>query len=314
MDRRKFITHSLQTTAALAISGPVLAAGQHPEGELPLLRGDEPEIIDTHINLFEWPFRTLKYGTSTRSLIEKLRRHRISQAWAGSFEALFSKNIDLVNSRLVEACQKEGKGMLIPFGTVNPSWPDWEEDLRRCHEVHGMVGIRIYPIYQMIDLSDPLFTKLFHAVAERGMILQIVGDLEDARHLHPIMEVRPVSFEPLLTLLKERPQAKVQLLHWNGRMGQKLLNQLVQETSVALDISRLESNGAVGRLIEGKPWGGSATPVPVDRILFGSHAPYFPVEAAVLRLFESPLTREQLIAIMHQNAENFLKKSETINL
>lgn len=309
IDRRKFISHSLQTTAALAISGPLLAAGEQATPEWDQPKGDAPGIIDTNINLFEWPFRTLKYGTSTETLVKKLRRHRIVQAWAGSFEALFSKNIDLVNSRLVEACQKNGKGMLLPFGTVNPSWPDWEEDLRRCHEVHRMVGIRIYPIYQMIDLGDPLFTKLFHAVSERGMILQIVGDVEDARHLHPIMEVRPVSFDPLLTLLKERPQSKVQLLHWNGRMGQKLLNQLVEETSVALDISRLESTGAVGRLMEGKPWGGSATPVPLERILFGSHAPYFPVEAALLRLFESPLSREQMTAIMHENAERFLHQS-----
>lgn len=308
INRRKFIAHSLQTTAALAVSGPFLAAADY---RVPATTsgGDAPGIIDTNVNLFEWPFRTLKYGTSTPSLIEKLQQHRIVQAWAGSFEALFAKNIDLVNSRLAETCKKEGKGMLIPFGTVNPSWPDWEEDLRRCHEVHRMPGIRIYPIYQMIDLGDPLFVKLLHAVTERGMILQIVGDMEDSRHLHPIVAVRPLSFEPLLKLLKELPGARVQLLHWNGRMGPKLLDQLVQETTVTLDISRLESNGAIGRLIEGKPWSGSAAPVPVERLLFGSHAPYFPVEANILRLFESPLTLQQMTAIMHQNAERLLQKS-----
>lgn len=309
IDRRKFITRSLQTTAALAVSGQLLAAEEQAAPTWHELKGDAPGIIDTNINLFEWPFRTLKYGTSTPVLVEKLRRHRIVQAWAGSFEALFSKNIDLVNSRLVEACQKDGKGMLIPFGTVNPSWPDWEEDLRRCHEVHHMIGIRIYPIYQTIDLNSPLFAKFFHAVSERGMMLQIVGDMEDARHLHPIMEVRSVSFDPLITLLKERPQSKVQLLHWNGRLGQKLLNQLVEETTVVFDISRLESAGAVGRLIEGKPWGRSATPVSLERVLFGSHAPYFPVEAAILRLFESPLDRNQMTAIMRGNAERFLQNS-----
>ena len=309
IDRRKFITRSLQTTAALAVSSRLLAADEPIKSEEHVPEGDAPGIIDTNVNLFEWPFRTLKYGGATQVLVEKLRRHRIVQAWAGSFEALFSKNIDLVNSRLVEACQKDGKGMLIPFGTVNPAWPDWEEDLRRCHEIHHMAGIRIYPIYQMIDLGSPLFAKLFHAVSDRGMILQIVGDMEDARHLHPIVETRPLSFEPLLALLKERPQSRVQLLHWNGRLGQKLLNQLVEETNITLDISRLESTGAVGRLIEGKPWGGSSTPVPLERVLFGSHAPYFPVEAALLRLFESPLDRDQLTAIMRGNAGRLFQLS-----
>ena len=65
--------------------------------------------------------------------------------------------------------------------------------------------------------------------------------------------------------------------------------------------------GALGRLIEGNSWSGPETPVPVERILFGSHAPYFPVEAAIIKLFESPLTLEQMKAVMNVNARQFIK-------
>jgi hypothetical protein len=38
--------------------------------------------------------------------------------------------------------------------------------------------------------------------------------------------------------------------------------------------------------------------VPVERIVFGSHAPYFPVETAILKLIESPLDLQQLQSII----------------
>ena len=101
-----------------------------------------PDIIDTNVHLFQWPFRRLKYDR-TEALVRKLRRHRIAQAWAGSFESVFHKQLDAANRRLVDECREHGGGLLIPIGSVNPVWPDWEEDLRRCHEQYQMRGVRL---------------------------------------------------------------------------------------------------------------------------------------------------------------------------
>jgi predicted TIM-barrel fold metal-dependent hydrolase len=49
--------------------------------------------------------------------------------------------------------------------------------------------------------------------------------------------------------------------------------------------------------------------VSVDRIAFGSHAPYFPVETALLKLIESPLDAQQLQAIMQGNARRLLPRA-----
>src|SRR5437763_2428266 len=84
-----------------------------------------PDIVDTNVHLFDWPFRKLKYAR-TEALIAKLRKHRITQAWAGSFEAVLNKQLDGVNQKLADECRTRGGGMLIPFGSVNPAWPDWE--------------------------------------------------------------------------------------------------------------------------------------------------------------------------------------------
>ncbi len=308
--RRKFISAMSGSSLALGITASIPALGNMlPDKSIhDNSNADLPEIIDTNINLFQWPFRRMKYG-ETKSLIAKLRQHRITKAWAGNFEALFSKSINYVNQRLAEECRERGEGVLIPFGTVNIAWPDWEEDLRRCHEVYKMPGIRVYPIYQTFDLNHAEFPRLLSQAAERGLIIQIVGDMEDSRVHHPIVLTRELNFDPVVDLMKKIPQAKVQLLNWNERVNSELLKKLVSETSVVLDIAWLESTGALGRIIDGNTWHGPQTPVPVERFLFGSHAPYFPVEAGMIRLFESPLTLEQMKAVMNINATRFMKNA-----
>jgi len=47
----------------------------------------------------------------------------------------------------------------------------------------------------------------------------------------------------------------------------------------------------------------------VERIVFGSHAPYFPLETALLKLVESPLGPEELQAIMRRNARRLLPRA-----
>ncbi len=305
VSRRSFFSTSLGAAAALSLPVSVRAHGASPFVSSES-SGNGPEIIDTNVNLLDWPFRKLKYG-KTDVLVAKLRKHRVTQAWAGNFEALFYKDINGVNIRLAEECKKSGDGLLLPFGTVNLAWPDWEEDLRRCHEVHHMPGVRIYPIYQTFDLDHPDFAKLVRQATDNGMIIQIVGDMEDIRHHHPIVEVREANMSPLVDIMKQVPAARIQLLYWNHRVDGKLLEKLVKETRVCFDTSRVEGVGEVGHLIEGKSWGGNAGPtIPADRFLFGSHAPYFPVETSIIKLFESPLTAEQITAIMNGNARGFL--------
>jgi predicted TIM-barrel fold metal-dependent hydrolase len=254
--------------------------------------------------LFDWPFRKLKFA-KTDALIAKLRKHRITKAWAGSFEAVLNKQLDVVNRRLAEECREHGNGMLVPIGSVNPAWPDWDDDLRRCHEQYRLPGVRLYPAYHGYTLDHPELGRLFGESAKRGLLIQIVMRLEDERVHHVATNISALNAAPLIDALKKVPEAKVQLINSAGPLLSNNLAALIRDTQVTFDIAATEGNGGVGRLIEGKnpSYRGA---IPVDRLVFGSHAPFFPCETALLKLFESPLSREQLEKLMHANARKLI--------
>src|SRR6476660_2945967 len=116
-------------------------------------------MIDVNVYLSHWPFRRLN-GDEMPALLSKLREQKVSQAWVGSFDALLHRDVGAVNSRLTEECRAQGQGLLIPFGTVNLQLPHWEEDLRRCHEVHHMPGMRLHSNYHGYKLDEPDFARL----------------------------------------------------------------------------------------------------------------------------------------------------------
>src|SRR6266581_6786699 len=256
IDRRNFLKNSLLGAAAVSLPGhQALAAQTSGRNATGVRSARAPGIIDTNVNLFSWPFRALKYR-DPRALVAKLKKHRVIEAWAGSFEALLYKDMSGVNARLAAECMEKGRGFLIPFGSVNLAWPDWQEDVRRCHEVHKMPGIRIYPGYQPFDLDHPGMESLVKMTSERGLVLQVVFGMEDPRVHHPIINVGPVTFAPLLKVMNATPNAKVQLLHFSGSPQGDALSQFMTRPNTFLEISRLEGNGAVGRMvgsIEGLP-------------------------------------------------------------
>src|SRR5690625_3089421 len=158
-NRRNFLKNSLfgvMATLGAPFSG-FMQNTDSSDGKKPA--APKGLVVDTNVHISQWLFRDLKYG-ETSAMVSKLRSHGIREAWTGSYDALFHKNIDSVNARLAEACHQYGGGILVTFGTVNPRWPDWQEDLRRCDEEYGMRGIRLYPGYQNYALELPDFAAL----------------------------------------------------------------------------------------------------------------------------------------------------------
>ena len=255
----------------------------------------ESRLIDTNITLGRWPFRRLPLD-ETPALVAKLRQQDVTQAWVGSFEALFCRDMTAANARLAEECHRHGRRVLLPFGSVNVTLPDWEEDFRRCVELHGMRGLRLYPNYHGYQLDDPAFAKLLSLATERGLVVQIATDMEDERTQSRIGQVPHVDARPLLALLKNLPGACVMLLNWFRAVPTDLVKQLAA-TGACFDIATVEGVGGVAKLIE---------QISVERVVFGSHAPVFYFESAALKLKESALNAEEMRAVCVANARRCL--------
>lgn len=298
VSRREFVKTA--SAAAMAAAGGLVATPSTTAALAARRRSATAirDLIDTNVTLGRWPFRRLPLD-ETPALVAKLRQHGVTQAWAGSFDGLFHKDLAAANVRLAAECARHGRGLLVPFGSINPKLPDWESDLRRCAETHEMPGIRLHPSYHGYQLDDPVFARLLSLAQARRLIVQIVADMEDERTQHPLARAPHVDFKPLPALLKAQSSLRVVLLNWFRSVNATLVRQLA-EVGACFDIATQENVGGVATLMQ---------QVSAERIVFGSHAPLFYFESAELKLRESSLSAEQAPAIRYGNARQLQARS-----
>lgn len=222
----------------------------------------------------------------------------VTQAWAGSFDGILHKDIAGVNARLAADCRTFGKGMLVPFGSINPKLPGWREDVRRCVEDHKMPGIRLHPNYHGYQLKDPVFAELLHLAAEKGLVVQLVVAMEDIRTQHPSMRVPPLDVSALPELIKKEPAIRIELLNWGMALRGQNQQPFVDARSLSFEISMVEGIEGIARLVDR---------LSAERVLFGSNFPLFYFEAALLKIQESGLPEEKKRMLFEGNAKNLLK-------
>ncbi len=284
LPRRTFLQSSMAAAAASLVAQPSSGADKSAKVAQP----SPSPLVDVNISLSRWPFRRLNLDEPA-AMAEHLRKNGVTEAWCGSFDGILHKDITSVNARLTDDCRKHGGGALKPVGSINPTLPDWQNDLGRCVDQHGMKAIRLHPNYHGYKLDAGEFLELMAAAGRHKLLVQIVAQLEDQRTQHPRVQVAPVDFKPLAAALEKAPGARVMVLNANRAMSMTAL----RGTGVWIDIAMLEGVGGVEGLL--KDW-------PADRVVFGSYAPFFYWESARLKLQESELTPDQLAAITHGNA------------
>lgn len=273
MNRRHFI---LSSSAALAAST--------------LHAAEEVKLTDCHVYLGPHPFRQLG-AENAAEFIQGLAKRGVTEAWTGAFTGLLRRDVANVNRELAQACQGS---MLRPCGTINLSLPDWQDDVRRCAEMHGMRVIRLHPNYHGYDLKTPAFRDLLALASKHRLLVQLVAQMEDERTQHPQVQVAPVDLQPLSGILQDMKESRIMLLNTNAAM---VLRHLQNCPNVWLDFAMIEGVGGVENLL--KTW-------PQERLVFGSFAPAFYWESARLKMQESALSATQTSALQWKNASALL--------
>lgn len=254
-------------------------------------------IIDVNVSLSSWPNRRLPLD-ETSKLATALKQNGVSQAWAGTFDGLLHNDLAAANKWLADQCHSVDEKMLLPIGAINLSLPAWEDDVRRCHELHGMKGVRILPGYHDYTLEDARFRQLLNLVADKRMLLQIAVRQEDPRTQHRLLMTKDVDLKPLLPLLSDFANLPVVLLNAVSSSAVELHGQLAAAGKVYFDIATLEGLAGLERQLQ---------TLPAERLLFGSHSPFFAFDSAKLKLQESELPTQTREQITHLNAVTILE-------
>lgn len=257
-------------------------------------------MIDTNVSLGPWPFRRVPVDNA-QALAERLRRAGVARAWVGSIEGVFQRDVEGANLRLAEACRTADAERLIPFGTVNVTLPDWEEDLRRCHETHRFRGIRVHPSYHGYRLTDPAFARLLALAATRGLVVQLVATMEDERTQHPVFRVPNLDVLPLEKIVPTVPGLRLVLLNAFRVATVDVARRIGASRSVWFDIAMLEGVDRLGSLVDR---------VGADRIVFGSHFPLFNLESALLKLKETKQPGSVVSQVSETNATRLLERAQ----
>jgi uncharacterized protein len=249
-------------------------------------------ITDVNLSVGQYPFRHLPLAEPAR-MAALLKEKGVTRAWTGSMDALLHRDVRGVNDRLAETCRTHGGGLLVPFGSVNPKLPGWEEDLRRCAEVHRMPGIRLHPDFHNYTLADAALPPLLAAASERKLVVVLVGRMEEERVQHPVFHVPPTAFNALPALVQPLPDLKVVVANWRMDPMTDAFAPLARVPNLFFEIAMIEGVGRTSRLVER---------VGISRVLFGSHAPVFVWDSAALKLREAALRDEDAARIRAGNA------------
>jgi predicted TIM-barrel fold metal-dependent hydrolase len=244
--------------------------------------------IDVNTYVGHWPFRQLRHNT-TEALVRRLDECCIDRAVVASIDGILYKNVHPANETL-SAQTRPFRDRLIPFATLNPTYPGWREDLRRCAEELELSGLRLYPQYHGYRLDDPDGLALVDAATELGWAIQVPMRIVDRRQRHRWDLAEDLAPEALYAALAQRPQARWMLLNSLGLDGTRL-----GRGRYLVEISRMTAvlQRNIQAMIE------RAGP---EHLAFGTGMPFKVPEPAMLKLEVLDVPPEVVEGIAWRNA------------
>ncbi len=253
-------------------------------------------IIDCNAHIGYWPFRALK-NAQPDEFVSLMDRCGVAQACVGVFQGLLYGDVRPANDWLAKACHTHPERLTLPI-FVNPSFPGWEQDLDEALQM-GFTGVRLYPNYHCYELGDACAAELMAAAAEHSLLVGVHIRMYDERLHHPRCIVPAVNVTQVAELVDGQPGVPVVLCNIKTAEITAVADTVKQAANLYVEISNLEGTGGVEKLI-GQVGAGS--------ILFGTHAPYQYMDAALLKMRESDISEEDAAAIFSLNAQRIMAR------
>lgn len=228
-------------------------------------------LIDVNTYIGHWPFRQLRHNTAD-ALVRRMDERGIDMAVVASIDGILYKNVHPANESLSAQVQPF-RDRLIPFATLNPTYPGWQEDLRRCAEDLRLSGLRLYPHYHGYRLGDPEALTLIDAATALGWAIQVPMRVVDRRQRHKWDLAEDLAADEIYAALAQCPGACWMWLNSLGLDGARL----PAEGPFLVEISRMTAvlQRNIQALIE---------TAGTEHLAFGTGMPFKVPEPALLKL------------------------------
>ena len=249
-----------------------------------LLRAfSELEATDTTCHLGTWPYR-LTAGAEVDDLRAYAARHGLQALWVSHLSALFGFDTRTGNAEVLAACA--GDGLFRVFAVLDPSESGWQDELAWAADA-GAFGVRVAPGFHGYPVA--LVAEVIDAAAARGMPVQLIARMDDARVRHPLSPARDLEVRDVADLVRARGEHLLVLSGLNDADWRELSRHLADDVpaGVRLDIWHVNGPTGVADGFADHP----------GRWVFGSGYPVQTPEATMLQLMASDLSQDDLRTI-----------------
>ena len=259
-------------------------------------------LVDLNCYLGEWPFRRYPCTTVDR-LLTRMNTLRIERAAVSRLENVFLKDC-LVGNRELAALIAPHADRFVPFYTVNPAFPGWEDDLALCQEELGLApgagGIQLHPNYHAYDLAGGAAAALLGRVQDAGLPVRVATGLEDPRTQHWLVQVPPVANATLASAIAAFPALRWIIAGLSTGPILSLWRELADHRppEVVFDLALVQGPlDECALLVES---------VGADRLVFGTNLPLTIAESPLLALQYADLPEAVKAQICRGNARRLL--------
>lgn len=124
---------------------------------------------------------------------------------------------------------------LLFFASIDPTKPDYMEELEKCHQELGAVGVKLAPLYQNVHPTDPRYYEIYRYCVKNG--LPILFHTGTSFISGTLLEYsRPVHFDAVAV---DFPDLRMVLAHMGHPWEGETIAVIRRHANVYADISAL---------------------------------------------------------------------------
>ena len=258
-------------------------------------------VIDSCTYIGHWPFRKLSCEKISQTA-DRAEKAKITHIVCTNLNSIFYIDPMEGNREFLEDLKGYyGKVAVLPFAVINPTYIEWERDLRECAAL-GFSGVQLTPQYHGYSLYDPRAAKAYQIAGELGLAVKIDIGFENLRQRSQMDTFTDVSGDELASLLSasDKPTTIVST-SFPTSLGDNVINAANQRDNVFFNLIYVDS--FTGRQLED-----CISKLTTKRLCFGTASPFRYIEPQYVKLFCSGAAdSDGLENILYKNLQGKIK-------